>query len=527
METLLGLGLTNAAAAALLAVAAALIARCTRRPAVWYALWLAVLLRLLAPPILAVALPFSGLARTVGNRTVEPVTVQGGAVALAGSLRSIEPRTVVALVWAGGALVVVGFALAQSFQLRQILATGTPASDPLTSRIRGLADHLGLRRVPPTVVVDDLVPPMLWAAFGSVRLILPAELMARLDGKATDALLAHELAHLSRRDHWVRHLELAALALFWWHPIAWWATARVRRAQELCCDQRVATLLPDHRRAYADCLVETSHFLSGRRLPLGSPARGMADLTHLKGRIHMIMNEDRDRRLSLPVRLTAAAVLIAALAVTPTLTATPDAPADLGRPISLSLENADLLDVLATFSDISGAEILVEPGISGTVSASFDEVPWDAALAKILKSQGLVWQRTGAQIIVRRAEGDGPFDLQPATGEPTTRLAGKLDGETVYRYVPDARISEPVALERSAPVYPAAAREAGVAGAVVADLVIDELGAVRDVVMQKSPSDDLSAAAINALEQWRFAPATIDGKPVAVRYVVTVMFRLQ
>jgi protein TonB len=113
------------------------------------------------------------------------------------------------------------------------------------------------------------------------------------------------------------------------------------------------------------------------------------------------------------------------------------------------------------------------------------------------------------------------------TGPPTTRLAGKLDGQTVYRYIPDARISEPVVLEKTPPTYPDAAREAGVSGAVVADLLIDELGTVRDVVIQKSPSDELSAAAIDAIEQWRFAPATMDGKPVVVRYVVTVMFQLQ
>jgi TonB family protein len=370
---------------------------------------------------------------------------------------------------------------------------------------------------------------MLWAYFGSVRLILPSELLAHLDRKQTDVMLAHELAHLSRRDHWVRHLELAAIALFWWNPVAWWATARVRHAQELCCDQRVAALLPDHRRAYADCLVETARFLSGRRLPLGSPARAMADLSQLKGRISMIMNDARDRRLSLPVRLIAAATLVAALAVTPVLTATTNSPDDVsqGRPISLELDGADLLDVLATFSDITGAEILVESGISGTVTASFDQVPWDAALAKILQSHNLVWQRAGDQIIVRQADGESLVAVQPAADEPTTRLAGRLDGAKVFRYVPDASISEPVALDKVPPKYPPSAREAGVSGSVVADLVIDEVGTVRDVVILESPSDDLSAAAIDAIEQWRFAPAIMDGEPVAVRYIVTVMFRLE
>lgn len=529
MEALLGLGLTNAVTAALLALAAAFIARFTRRPALWYALWLAVLLRLFAPPILAVTLPLPELGRHTAGSGVEAVSVQGGAVSLESSRSSIEPSVVVALLWAAGALIVLGFALAQSVHLGQILGAGAPAADAVATRVRDLAGRLGLRRAPPTVVVPDLVPPMLWAFFGAVRLILPAELLNRLDDRQTDALLAHELAHLSRRDHWVRHLELAALAAFWWNPIAWLATARVRRAQELCCDQRVAALLPDHRRSYADCLVETARFLSGRRLPLGSPARAMADLSQLKGRISMIMSDTRDRRLPLVARLLAAALLLTALALTPVLTATPDAPGDvdMGRPITLELDHADLLDVLATFSEISGAEILVESGVSGTVSASFDQVPWDAALAEILQSQGLVWQRAGDQIVVRRAKGESLVAVRPADVEHSTRLAGKLDGEKVFRYVPDARISEPVALDRIPPKYPPAAREAGITGAVVADLVIDEVGMVRDVVILESPADDLSAAAIDAIEQWRFAPATMDGDAVAVRYIVTVMFRLE
>jgi beta-lactamase regulating signal transducer with metallopeptidase domain len=83
METLLGLGLSNAVTAALLAVAAALIARFTKRPALWYALWLAVLLRLLAPPVLAVALPIPELGQPADGSAIEAVSVHGSAVSLA------------------------------------------------------------------------------------------------------------------------------------------------------------------------------------------------------------------------------------------------------------------------------------------------------------------------------------------------------------------------------------------------------------------------------------------------------------
>ncbi len=70
-------------------------------------------------------------------------------------------------------------------------------------------------------------------------------------------------------------------------------------------------------------------------------------------------------------------------------------------------------------------------------------------------------------------------------------------------------------------------REPGVSGLVIAELVIDENGVVRDVAIQESPADEFSAAATEALEQWTFEPATKDGKPVAVTYIVTVNFALR
>jgi beta-lactamase regulating signal transducer with metallopeptidase domain len=65
-------------------------------------------------------------------------------------------------------------------------------------------------------------------------LLLPRDLLDELTPDERDALLAHELAHVRRRDHWVRLLELAATALFWWYPVAWWARAALRRAEERC-----------------------------------------------------------------------------------------------------------------------------------------------------------------------------------------------------------------------------------------------------------------------------------------------------
>ncbi|TFG37855.1 MAG: TonB family protein, partial [Candidatus Aminicenantes bacterium] len=484
-------------------------------------------LRLLAPPLFAVDLPIPDFGRSAGESGAAVVAVSGGGVSLADSGFSPDPRAVIALVWAAGALMVIGFAIAQSVQLRQILAASGPASPEIASRVAVLSRRLGLRRAPPTVQVLDLVPPMLWAFLGSVRLILPSDLLARLDPKQTDTLLAHELAHLSRRDHWVRHLELAALAVFWWNPIAWWATKRVRRAQELCCDQRVAELLPENRRAYADCLVETARFLSGRGLPLGSPARAMADMTQMKGRIRMIMSNPHSRRLSLTSKIAASVILVAAVTITPMLTAQPEERDYSGEPITLSIKDADLNDVLATFAKISGYEILVEPGITGTVTMNVEQVPWDGALVSIVQNQGLEWERSGNQIIIRRAGSEKTVPAKPVKASPPAPPTAEVFNSNVHKYVEGGEIEPPEALDKLPPKYPPEMRKAGISGRVVAELVIDQNGVVRDVAIQESPAEELSAAATEAFEQWTFEPATMDGKPVAVRYIVTVEFKLK
>jgi hypothetical protein len=141
---------------------------------------------------------------------------------------------------------------------------------------------------------------MLWALFGSPRLLLPASLWERLTPDQRDTLLVHELAHLRRGDHWVRWLELAALALYWWHPVAWWARRQLQEAEEQCCDAWVVWALPDAALAYADALVATVAFLSQPRLLLPLGASGMGRTSQVKRRLTMIVNQTGSRALSWP-----------------------------------------------------------------------------------------------------------------------------------------------------------------------------------------------------------------------------------
>ena len=148
----------------------------------------------------------------------------------------------------------------------------------------------GLRRAPAAWLLPARVPPMLWVPLvGPPRLVLPEELWGRLDAAQRDAVLAHELAHLKRRDHWVRRLEAAVLGLYWWDPVAWWARREVERSEEECCDAWVVWALPQAADAYAEALVATAAYLSGFRRSLPMGASGVGSLVSLKRRLAMIV----------------------------------------------------------------------------------------------------------------------------------------------------------------------------------------------------------------------------------------------
>jgi type II secretory pathway component HofQ len=61
----------------------------------------------------------------------------------------------------------------------------------------------------------------------------------------------------------------------------------------------------------------------------------------------------------------------------------------VGEPISLSLKDADLVEVLRSFAELAHVNIVIDPRVEGTVTLELEEVPWDQALYVILKSHGL------------------------------------------------------------------------------------------------------------------------------------------
>ncbi len=99
------------------------------------------------------------------------------------------------------------------------------------------------------------------------------------------------------------------------------------------------------------------------------------------------------------------------------------------------------------------------------------------------------------------------------------------DGGPPYRVGGD--VTRPQKTSGSAPAYTAEAREAKIMGVVILQTVIDEQGNVTEVEVLKGLPAGLEESAVKAVKSWKFAPATLHGKPVAVYYTLTVNFSIE
>ena len=80
-----------------------------------------------------------------------------------------------------------------------------------------------------------------------------------LDEVQRQNVLAHEQAHLARRDHWWKPLGFALLAVYWFNPVLWLAYALLCRDIELACDERVIRTMDESAvKTYSTVLLACS-----------------------------------------------------------------------------------------------------------------------------------------------------------------------------------------------------------------------------------------------------------------------------
>lgn len=114
-------------------------------------------------------------------------------------------------------------------------------------------------------------------------------------------------------------------------------------------------------------------------------------------------------------------------------------------------------------------------------------------------------------------------------GVPNGVRGGLPGGSPVADQVIDVagEVVKPVAIERVQPVYTESARRARIQGTVIVETIVDSAGRVTPLRVLKSLPMGLSEAAVDAVSQWRFEPATLHGLPVSVYFTLTVRFEIK
>ena len=156
-----------------------------------------------------------------------------------------QALSVAAWIWAAGALAMGGYGVASYLLLRRRLVGAMPLGEDIY-----LADHI------PTPFVMGLLRPKIYLPSG-------------LDAREQAYILRHESYHIYRLDHLVKLVSFVLLCLHWFNPLVWAAFLLSARDMEMSCDEAVIRALGEGARAdYSACLLRLA---TGHQTVAGVP----------------------------------------------------------------------------------------------------------------------------------------------------------------------------------------------------------------------------------------------------------------
>lgn len=208
------------------------------------------------------------------------------------STTPFSPAIALMLLWALG----VGWGarrlVGEWRRLQRLLRQSQPVSDQETVAAAGeLCARLGLERAPRLLAASETGSPMLTGVFRPA-VVLPVGLLNAWGAAERRWVLAHELAHLRRRDLSWGWLSALAQALFFFHPLVWLAARELRLAQESACDEQALRLTGAPAGEYARLLVEVAtreeRGWPGGLAPAGAPWAAEESIRVLERRLQML-----------------------------------------------------------------------------------------------------------------------------------------------------------------------------------------------------------------------------------------------
>ncbi|MGH6690551.1 MAG: M56 family metallopeptidase, partial [Gammaproteobacteria bacterium] len=221
------------------------------------------------------------------NVTYEAVLPGTAGTAQASSTVRFPMATVLAAMWIGGVAVGLLIVLTGLARLAWIARNTTPVESGAWAAIAiQLAGEFGLAR-PPRLLQSDHPALLVTWGFIDPKVLLPEGAAAWTESRVRVAL-AHELAHVRRRD-WIVQIGADLLrSVYWFNPLLWIGCARLRQESEQACDDAVLRLGVGGT-AYAGHLLDLARaFRAHRRVWLPAPA--IARPSSLERRVRAMLN---------------------------------------------------------------------------------------------------------------------------------------------------------------------------------------------------------------------------------------------
>jgi bla regulator protein blaR1 len=289
-----------------------------------YWLWLAASVKFLIPFSLFVAVgrylswsPLGALARLYPmlNEVIHPLVpktapVSSAVLSLMGrsSLIDFLPIVLVAA-WFCGFIVVLSIWCTCWRTISAAIRQSVPLREGReVEALRRMEQAGGIRRQIEMLLSSASLEP---GIFGIIRpiLIWPTGISKHLKDAHLEAVVAHEVWHVRRRDNLAAAIHMVVEAVFWFHPLVWWLGMRLVDERERACDEEVLRL-GGERQVYAESILKTCEFCAGFPLACVSGVTG-ADL---KRRIARIMTPREARKLNFGKKLLLGMAASAAVA---------------------------------------------------------------------------------------------------------------------------------------------------------------------------------------------------------------------
>jgi len=335
------------------------------------------------------------------------------------------------IVWGLGALIGLTRLAVARLRLSRVLRRRRDIEDPeLLRQLERLRSHARLHRPVRLTWSGEVTVPV---AFGR-EICLPKEALSRLSGPQLSAVLAHETAHVARRDSWWLLVTLLLERVFFFQPLYSTARRDLQTVAEYLCDDW-AVAQTGRKLTIAESLAEVATWLSGSRRPLALPsmARDRSQLVRRVERIldgkTMFSTDTRRHRLTSAVSIGATTVLmiIAAPGVTPGVVAQVDNEPPLDLPAlpervpEISAESIQALEPITTETE---ANPIVESEPSDTDARTEeregDPAPASKLLAVAAAAQDTLNPRVVASLV--RALSDSTAAVRKEAAEALGRL---------------------------------------------------------------------------------------------------------